>query len=75
MAPTKLDELKVKANILSSFALKKVEEAYEQAGEYAGDAIKFAEDGAQAVQQKAGEVVDEVKAKVGEATGRVKAEL
>ena len=40
LAPTKLDELKIKANILSSFAAKRVGEAYDAAGEMAGDATQ-----------------------------------
>ncbi|WWD17476.1 protein disulfide-isomerase domain [Kwoniella shandongensis] len=42
LAPTKLDELKVKANILSAFAIKKAEEAYDAAGEALGDAAAAA---------------------------------
>ena len=40
LAPTKLDELKIKANILSAFAAKKVEEYAEAAGEAAQDAYE-----------------------------------
>jgi protein disulfide-isomerase A6 len=33
LAPTKLDELKIKANILSSFAVQKITDLYEAAEE------------------------------------------
>ena len=39
LAPEKLDEVKIKANILASFAEKKVEEA-EEAVEQTADKIK-----------------------------------
>jgi protein disulfide-isomerase A6 len=35
MAPTKLDEIKIKANILAAFAAKKVEEVKEEVEEIA----------------------------------------
>ena len=38
LAPTKLDQLKIKANILSSFAKTKVEQAYDTAKDVAGNA-------------------------------------
>lgn len=68
LAPTKLDELKIKANILSSFALKKVEQLAEDAADYASDAAQQVQDAAEGLYEGA-------KEKVQEATGRVKAEL
>jgi len=83
LAPTKLDELKIKANILSSFAAKKVGEAYDAAGEYFEDATETVKSGAgeatEAVKEKVDQVAEGVEAfaayaeeKVG---GKIKGEL
>ena len=52
LAPTKLDELKIKANILSSFAAKKAGEAYDAAAEAAGELGGEAEAFAKMLEQK-----------------------
>lgn len=44
LAPTKLDELKVKINILGSFAAKKAGQAVEAAGDLAEDAKEAVKD-------------------------------
>lgn len=54
MAPTKLDELKIKANILSAFAVKKAEEVVDAATDAAGDAYE-------AVKEQVGKATDRVK--------------
>ncbi|KAK8864226.1 protein disulfide-isomerase domain [Kwoniella newhampshirensis] len=64
LAPTKLDELKVKANILSAFAVKKAEEAYEAAGEYLGDAAKAAKQAPYQVKDGVDQFADAVQEKV-----------
>ncbi|EIW70859.1 hypothetical protein TREMEDRAFT_38433 [Tremella mesenterica DSM 1558] len=43
LAPTKLDELKIKANILSSFVAKKAEEVYEEAADVVKGATESVE--------------------------------
>jgi uncharacterized protein with PhoU and TrkA domain len=80
LASNKLDELKIKANILSSFAAKRVGEAYDAAGEMAGDATQaikdaaaqasdsaedLAQDATEAVKEKAAQVSDGAKAAAG----------
>lgn len=54
LAPTKLDELKIKANILSAFAVKKAEEVVDAATDAAGDAYE-------AVKEQVGKATDRVK--------------
>ncbi|WVR07221.1 protein disulfide-isomerase domain [Kwoniella sp. DSM 27419] len=71
LAPTKLDELKVKANILSSFAVKKVEEAYEAAGDLYNDAV----DAAKQVPQQARDGVDQFADAVQDTARKIKEEL
>lgn len=54
LAPTKLDELKIKANILSSFVVKKAEEYVE----YAEDAAQEVFEG---VKEQVGKATERVK--------------
>jgi protein disulfide-isomerase A6 len=61
LAPTKLDELKIKANILASFAAKKVEEFVEYVEEVGSDVEEAAEGAASAVKEKVGQATDRVK--------------
>ena len=71
LAPTKLDELKIKANILSSFAATKIEELEEAAGDVFNDAV----DAAKKIPGQAAEGI-EAFAKMMEDTGaRIKEEL
>jgi len=65
LAPKKLDELKIKGNILSSFAAQKIGEAYGAAQDMAGDAVDAAQD-------YAGEAVESAKSAAGQATGAAK---
>lgn len=48
LAPTKLDELKVKANILSSFAAQKAGDAYDAAA----GVVNGAKEGVESIAQK-----------------------
>jgi protein disulfide-isomerase A6 len=52
LAPTKLDELKIKTNILSSFAMKKAEDAYDAAASAVNDAKEGVESFAQKVKEE-----------------------
>jgi len=59
LAPTKLDELKIKANILSSFAAQKAGDAYDAAAGKAGEAydaaagvVNDAKEGVESIAQK-----------------------
>ena len=58
LAPKKLDELRVKSNILSSFVMGKVADTYEAAQDMAGDALNAAQGLAGDAKGKAGEAVD-----------------
>lgn len=61
LAPTKLDELKIKANILSSFALKKAEDAYDAAADALNDAKDKTAEGVEAFAKMMEEKVRDVK--------------
>jgi protein disulfide-isomerase A6 len=75
LAPTKLDELRIKANILSSFAATKFEEAFGTAEEIAGQAgqvvFDAAKDAGAGIQGAAEKVLDKAAA----AGERIKQEL
>jgi protein disulfide-isomerase A6 len=60
LAPTKLDELKIKANILSAFAAKKAEDATEAAKDKAGQVAEGVEAFAAMMEEKAGKVLGEL---------------
>jgi protein disulfide-isomerase A6 len=64
LAPTKLDELKIKANILSSFIAQKAEDAYDQTAEAFFDAAGKVQEGAEAVKDKVEEKAREIKAEL-----------
>ncbi len=65
LAPTKLDELIIKRNILSSFVYKKVEDA-------ASSAFEAAVDATASVKSAVGEATDGAKSVAGQATASVK---
>ncbi|WVQ99238.1 protein disulfide-isomerase domain [Kwoniella sp. CBS 9459] len=71
LAPTKLDELKIKANILTSFAVTKAEEAYEAAGDLYNDAV----DAAKQVPQQAKDGLDQFADAVQDKARQIKEEL
>jgi len=77
LAPTKLDELKIKANILTSFAASKIEEAVDAAGSFAQDATasvkSAAYQGTASVASAAGQATEEVKSAAGQAAEGVDA--
>ncbi|WRT66188.1 protein disulfide-isomerase domain [Kwoniella shivajii] len=82
LAPTKLDELKIKANILSSFAATKASEAadaagdlYDQAAGAAGDLYDQAVDAAKQVPQQAKDGVDQFADAVQGQAKKIKEEL
>lgn len=64
LAPTKLDELKIKANILSSFAIKRAEDAYDAAADAVKDAKDKTAEGVEAfakmMEDKVGQVKEEL---------------
>ncbi|KAK4687212.1 26S proteasome regulatory subunit N3, partial [Tremellales sp. Uapishka_1] len=68
LAPKKLDELKIKANILSSFAGSKIEDIKDAAGEMAGDAV----DAAKKIPGQAAEGVDAFVKMMEDAGGKIK---
>lgn len=61
LAPTKLDELKVKANILSSFALNKAEDAYDAAADAIVDAKDKTAEGVESVKKMVGDKVEQIR--------------
>ncbi|WWC61684.1 protein disulfide-isomerase domain [Kwoniella dejecticola CBS 10117] len=71
LAPTKLDELKIKANILSSFAEQKVAEAADAAGDLYEQVI----DAAKQVPQQARDGVDQFADAVEDKARKIKEEL
>lgn len=64
LAPTKLDELRIKANILSSFVTAKAEEAYDTTAEAFFDAAGKVAEGAEAVKDKVEEKARQIKAEL-----------
>lgn len=71
LAPTKLDEIRIKANILSSFTANKIEDATEAAKDYAGDIVGKAKDAG----GQAAEGVEHIVKKVEDKVKGVKEEL
>lgn len=61
LSPAKLDEIKVKANILAAFAEQKAEELKEAVEEKAGDATDGAKEGAKAAAEKVEAAAREIK--------------
>ena len=61
MAPTKLDELKIKANILSSFAEKKAEELFDAASDAAKDGLEGMEAFTAMMEEQMAKATDKVK--------------
>jgi protein disulfide-isomerase A6 len=61
LAPTKLDELKIKANILSSFAATKLEDLKDAAGDKLNELGEDAEAFVGYMQDQAGKVGDKIK--------------
>ena len=53
LAPTKMDEIKIKANVLAAFITKKADEAADTAEGLANDAAGAAKDGAAQVIENA----------------------
>ncbi|WVQ82191.1 protein disulfide-isomerase domain [Cryptococcus sp. DSM 104549] len=71
LAPTKVDELKIKVNILSAFAAQKAGEAYGAAEELLGDAV----DGAKQVPQQVRDGLDQFADAVEEKAKKIKEDL
>lgn len=61
LAPTKLDELKIKANILSSFAITQAENAYDAAADAIIDAKDKTAEGVESIKKMVGDKVEQVR--------------